>query len=230
GGEVWAGNPCLARDDGSCWAFATGDAVAFGSETVTLRPRGVPEDGDWLEGGYEVWVENTSCQDGTFADSDARVTISRAGGESVALPVSGASGDKTLETWSVGSVFMDQDGAMAVAGTQSVFGEACGPPVEEPVVVEVAEERGSEPAAVRPPVREVVEEAGSEGDGTDTGPPPEPEPDPAPEAEPPPEPGPPPEPETEPQPEPPPPPEQPTEDGATIPDEVSVADEAPEAR
>jgi hypothetical protein len=128
GGEVWAGNPCLAREGGGCWAFASGDAVAFGSETVTLRPLGEPEDGDWLKGSYRVWVENTSCQDATFADSNAAVTISRAGGESVSVPVSGAAGDRSLETWNVASVFMTRDGAMAIAGTQSMVGDPCGPP------------------------------------------------------------------------------------------------------
>jgi hypothetical protein len=139
GGEVWPGNPCLVRQEGSCWAFASGDAVAFGSESVTLRPLGQPEDGDWLNGGYRVWVVNTSCQDATFENSDAAVTISRAGGESVSLPVSGASGERALETWNVASVFMTRDGAMAVAGTQSMVGDPCGPPV---VAVEEVGERG----------------------------------------------------------------------------------------
>lgn len=220
GGEVWAGNPCLARDDGSCWAFASGDAVAFGSETVTLRPLGTPEDGDWLKGGHRVWVENTSCQDATFAESNAVVTVSRAGGESVALPVSGAAGDKTLETWSVASVFMDQDGSMAVAGTQSLFGEACGPPPPQPVEVLGAGDGELERTAVRPPPRDEgtgqgTQDAGVEdgGDAEDEEPLQEPEPPPAPEPEPDPEPEPPPEP---------PAPEPPTDDGATLPDEPAV--------
>jgi hypothetical protein len=87
-----------------------------------------PDEGDWARGGYRVWVENTSCADGTFADSDAVVTVSRSGGEFVRLPVSGAAGDKSLETWGVGSVFMDTDGSMAIVGTQSTFGDPCGPP------------------------------------------------------------------------------------------------------
>jgi hypothetical protein len=127
GGDVWSGNPCLAREGGSCWASASGDAAAFGSETVTLGPLGQPEERDWLEGGYRVWVENTSCQDATFADSDAAVTVSRPGGESVSLPVSGVSGDGAPERWDVGSVFMTRDGEMAVVGTQSVVGDPCGP-------------------------------------------------------------------------------------------------------
>ena len=127
GGEVWAGNPCLSRQDGMCWVFASSDAVAFGSETVTLRPLGLPQDGDWLKGGYRVWVENTSCKEAPFETSDATVTVSRADGESIALPVSGASGDRALETWNVGSVFMTRHGEMAVVGTQSVVGDPCGP-------------------------------------------------------------------------------------------------------
>jgi hypothetical protein len=225
GGEVWAGNPCLARDDGSCWAFASGDAVAFGSETVTLRPLGIPQDGDWLKGGHRVWVENTSCQDATFAESNAVVTVSRAGGESVALPVSGAAGDKTLETWSVASVFMDEDGSMAVAGTQSLFGEACGPPPQQPVEVLGVGDEEFERTAVRPPPRDEGTgqgthgdaEVGDEGHDEDPEPPEEHESPPAPTPEPDPA------PEPEPEPEPPPPPEPPTEDGATLPDEATVA-------
>lgn len=126
-GDVGAGNPCLARGDGTCWASASEDAAAFGSETVTLWPLGQPEDGDWLKGGYRVWVQNTSCQDAAFADSDAEVTVARAGGESVSLPVSGVTGDRDLDRWNVGSVFMTREGGMAIAGTQSVVGDPCGP-------------------------------------------------------------------------------------------------------
>jgi FecR-like protein len=126
GGEVSASSPCLARSDGTCWAAASGDATAFGSETVTLHPLGSPGSGDWLDGGYRVWVENTSCLDGTYGTSDAVVTISRADGESISLPVSGAAGDPSLETWDVASVQLDRLGSMAVAGTQSLFGDPCG--------------------------------------------------------------------------------------------------------
>jgi hypothetical protein len=229
GGEVWAGNPCLARQDGTCWAYASGDAVAFGSETVTLRPLGSPERGDWLDGGYPVWVENTSCQDGTFADSDAVVTISRAGGESVALPASGASGDQKLETWNVASTHMTRDGDMAVAGTQTLVGEACGPP---PVVAPARTEGAGEGDVVDgrvvvPPTATVVESAqGDEAAATDeddTGgqgsagneqaeePPPPPEEPPPPPAEPEPE---------------PPSPAPPTQDGAVLPDEPTVTGDA----
>jgi uncharacterized membrane protein YgcG len=147
GGDVWSGNPCLPRPDGSCWASASGDAVAFGSETVTLRPLSEPEDGDWLNGAYRVWVENTSCQDATFDDSNASVKISRPG-ESVTVPVAGASGDRSLATWNVASVYMTEDGSMAVVGTQSMAGEPCGPPPA--VGVEGVGERGYR--AVEPPV------------------------------------------------------------------------------
>ncbi|MGH2655109.1 MAG: FecR domain-containing protein [Actinomycetota bacterium] len=221
GGEVWSGNPCLAREDGSCWAFASGDAVGFGSETVTLRPIGDPEDGDWLKGGYRVWVENTSCQDGPFADSDAAVTISRAGGESVSLPVSGATGDRTLETWNVGSVFMSQDGSMAVAGTQSTVGDPCGPPVGGPVRFKGVGERGYQVVQPEPPRDKGGDDGGTGTEGGEDGempPAPEPEPQPAPEPEPPPEPEPEPDPEQEPEPEPEPeptPPDEPPADEVT---------------
>ena len=128
GGEVSASSPCLARSDGTCWATASGDATAFGSETVTLHPLGSPESGDWLDGSHRVWVENTSCLDGTYGTSDALVTISRAGGESISLPVSGAAGDPSLETWDMASVQLDRLGSMAVAGTQSLLGDPCGTP------------------------------------------------------------------------------------------------------
>lgn len=204
GGEVWSGNPCLARQDGTCWAFASGDAVGSGSETVTLRPIGSPEDGDWLKGGYRVWVENTSCQDATFADSDAAVTISRAGGESVSLPVSGATGDRSPETWNVGSVFMSQDGSMAVAGTQSMVGDPCGPPVGGPARFRGVGERGYRVVQPEPPRVKGGEDGGtgSEGGGDGEAPPPAPELEPAAEPEPPPEPEFPPEPEPEPEPDP----------------------------
>lgn len=222
GGEVWAGNPCLARQDGTCWAFASGDAVAFGSETVTLRPLGQPENGDWLKGGYRVWVENTSCQDATFADSDAAVTVSRAGGESVSLPVSGASGDRTLETWNVGSVFMTQDGGMAVVGTQSTVGDPCGPPIAR---VSGVGERGYR--AVEPPMgKDLIDR---DGGGSDTPPPasePSPEPSPEPESAPEPEPSPDPEPEPESQPEPEPEPvPQPEPEAAGLPEGRQPEDE-----
>jgi hypothetical protein len=224
GGEVWSGNPCLARQDGTCWAFASGDAVGSGSETVTLRPIGSPEDGDWLKGGYRVWVENTSCQDATFADSDAAVTISRAGGESVSVPVSGAAGDKSLETWNVGSVFMTQDGSMAVAGTQSTVGDPCGPPVERPVRFKGVGERGYEVVQPEPPRDKGQGGTGSEGGGDGEMPPPSPEPEPAtqPEPEPPPEPEPEPPSEPEPQPQPTPPPTEAGSDAATLPEPAAL--------
>jgi hypothetical protein len=167
GGEVWSGNPCLSRSDGSCWAFASGDAVAFGVESVTLRPLSSPADGDWLNGSYRVWVENTSCQDGTFADSDAVVTVSRGGDESVALPVSGASGDQILETWGVASVFMDRDGSMAIAGTQTLFGEACGPPPVEIVLARV-DGAGEGDVPARQAIQPAPEYGGVEGHGNGT--------------------------------------------------------------
>jgi hypothetical protein len=239
GGEVWAGNPCLAREDGTCWAFASGDAVGFGSETVTLRPVGSPEDGDWLKGSYRVWVENTSCQDATFADSDAAVTISRAGGESVSLPVSGAAGDRALETWNVGSVFMSQDGAMAVVGTQSMVGDPCGPPVEAPVRYRGVGERGYQVVQPEPPRDKGGDQGGTAtggGEDGETPPPgPESEPEPAPEPEPPPQPAPEPEPEPEPVPEPEPEPEPETEPSDGLPaDELTIpgpsTDDAPDGQ
>lgn len=224
GGEVWSGNPCLSRSDGSCWAFASGDAVAFGTETVTLRPLGSPEDGDWLNGSYRVWVENTSCQDATFGDSDAVVMISRGGAESVALPVSGASGDQASETWGVASVFMQRDGAMAIAGTQSLFGEACGPPPVEVVLVQVngaGEGDGFERQAVPPATApggagghggtEVAVDPGIGGTGGQEAPP---SPEPAPTPEP------------TPSPEPAPSPDQPIQDGAVLPDPPAVSQDA----
>lgn len=193
GGEAWAANPCLARRDGTCWAFASGDAAAFGSETVTLRPLGEPDDGDWLNGAYRVWVENTSCQDATFGESNASVTISRAG-ESVTVPVAGASGDRSLETWNVASVYMTEDGSMAVVGTQSMAGDPCGPP--PPVGVEGVGERGYR-AAELPAGKDLFDrdDVGSE--------PPPPPPEPEPSIEPEPESAPEPAPEPGPQPEPP---------------------------
>lgn len=235
GGEVWSGDPCLARDDGSCWATASGDAVAFGSETVTLRPVGTPNPGNWLKGGYRVWVENTSCADGTYATSNAVVTVARPGGESVGLPVSGASGDQALSTWNVASVHLDKFGSMAVAGTQSLVGESCGVPSEllrfknsarggdngpemtsviptgESVVEDAADEPSDEGEAEQPKEEEEEEEEDE---------PEEPAPEPAPEPDPPPEP----EPEPEPDPEPDPP-----VDEAVVPEPPTVQDEPAEA-
>jgi FecR-like protein len=231
GGEVWSGNSCLSRSDGSCWAFASGDAVAFGVESVTLRPLGSPEDGDWLGGSYRIWVENTSCQDGTFADSDAVVTVSRGGDESVSLPVSGASGDRTLETWGVASVFMDRDGSMAIAGTQTLFGEACGPPPVEVVLMQIdGAGEGDVPArqAIQP--APASGSAGGHGIGTEVAVDPGigghdievQEPPPPPVEEPPPSP----EPEPSPSPSPSPTPDQPVGAGAVLPDPPAVTQAA----
>lgn len=203
GGEVWSGDPCLERDDGTCWATASGDAATFGSETVTLRPVGTPNPGDWLEGGYRVWVENTSCSDGTYEGSNAVVTVSRPEGESISLPVSGAGGDRSLSTWNVASVHLDRLGAMAVAGTQDMVGEACGtlpPPLERfrssdrgrdggPRVTSVTptEDRGVEGVADQP----AADGAAEQSEGVEEpvaepapAPPSQAEPDPQPEPEP----------------------------------------------
>ena len=199
GGEVWSGDPCLERDDGTCWATASGDAAAFGSETVTLRPVGTPNPGDWLEGGYRVWVENTSCADGTYETSNAVVTVSRPGGESISLPVSGASGDRSLSTWNVASVHLDRLGTMAVAGTQDMVGEPCGPPLERfrssdrgrdggPQVTSVipTEARGVQDVADQPaPDQEADQSEEAEEPVAEPVPDPEAEPQPEPEPEPP---------------------------------------------
>lgn len=203
GGEVWSGDPCLERDDGSCWATASGDAVAFGSETVTLRPVGTPNPGNWLKGGYRVWVENTSCADGTYATSNAVVTVARPGGESVGLPVSGASGDQSLSTWNVASVQLDKLGSMAVAGTQSMVGEPCG---AEPVLTRFKNsarggDNGPEMTSVIPAGDPVVEEEEAdqpadepeaeepeETEDQESEPAPDPPPEPEPVSEPPPDP------------------------------------------
>jgi hypothetical protein len=216
GGEVSASSPCLARNDGTCWATASGDATAFGSETVTLHPLGSPDPGDWLPGGHRVWVENTSCIDGTYGSSNAVVTISRTG-ESISLPVSGAGGDPSHETWDVASVHMDRLGSMAVAGIQSLFGDPCGasppPPARFASAVEGNDDGAADLTVKSPPAAEPpTANQNTDEVSADPAPPsPEPMPDPQPEADP------------EPQPE----PDPPAEDDAVLPEDP-VVEETPE--
>jgi hypothetical protein len=197
GGEVWHGNPCLARGDGSCWARSGGDAVGGGSEAVTILPLGSPDPGDFLPGPYVVWVENASCQDATFAGSNASVSVTRGGAVLGSFPVSGASGDSSGETWNVATVTLNKEASAGVAGSQSFSGEACGPPPpppEEPPVQGPTVDRQS--AGTEVVIGAVVvthQEAGEpEGEGaeeedaeaTEEPPPPPPELEPEPEPDP----------------------------------------------
>jgi FecR protein len=135
-GEVWGGNNCLTYPgvDG-CWAESQGDAApplgravaagsGGGSETVTIRPVGDPDPGDFVPGGYHIWVENFSCDD-TFAGSGASVTVSRGGTQIGSVSVPDANG----ETWGVGTVALGQNGNHAVAIANDVFGDECLPPL-----------------------------------------------------------------------------------------------------
>jgi hypothetical protein len=136
-GEVWGGNDCLTYPgvDG-CWAESQGDAAppeersavtagsSGGSESVTIRPVGDPDPGDFVPGGYHIWVENFSCDD-TFAGSGATVTVSRGGTQIASAGVPEANG----ETWTVGTVGLSQNGHDAVALSGDVIGEECVPPL-----------------------------------------------------------------------------------------------------
>jgi hypothetical protein len=199
GGEVWHGNPCLARNDGSCWGRSGGNAVGGGSEAVTILPLGSPDPGDFLPGPYAVWVENVSCQDATFAGSNASVTVTRGGRALGTFPVSGASGDSSSETWNVATVRLNKEASAGVSGSQSFSGDACGPqppprdqaPVQEPTFERQTVGTGVVGGSV---TGENHQEAGeTEGEGVEEEPeaveeppptPPEPEPEPQPEPDP----------------------------------------------
>jgi FecR protein len=199
-GEVWGGNDCLAYPgvDG-CWASSEGDAAppigeravaagnGGGSETVTIRPVGDPDPGDFVPGGYHVWVENFSCDD-SFAGSGATVSISRGGPEIGSASVPEADG----ETWTVGTVGMSQNGHDAVALSGDVFGEECQAPLRVGLrgnladlleraadetgngwPVDDGEPRPEEPAPGTDPGAEPPGEPGGPGHDPGTGPPPE---------------------------------------------------------
>jgi len=106
---------------------------------------------------------------------------------------------------------------MAVAGTQSMVGDPCGPPVGGPVRFRGVGERGYQVVQPEPPRDKGVDDGGTGsvggGDGETSPPAPEPEPQPAPEPEP--------DPEPEPEPSPPPSPD-PVTDESTLPEPMEV--------
>jgi FecR protein len=184
GGEVWWGNACLTGPDG-CWATASGDAVGGGSETVVLRPIG----DEWLRGGYQIWVENTSCEDGDWADSNAVVTVSKGDDTLIDIPVP-AEGEVRAETWRVASAGIDSEGFPAVLmGDPHFVGEpVCGEPEE----IELLRKNPRGPAGPdtqaisvgEPPADEVPAEEPPAEEPPSEEPPPSPEPSPAPSSEP----------------------------------------------
>lgn len=185
GGEVSWANPCLSGPDG-CWASFSGDAREYGTETVTLRPIG----DEWMNGGYPIWVENISCTDGDWADSNATLTVMKGRDEltTIAVPDTGA---VRSETWQAASGGVDRVGLVAVFNVVPPFvgDESCGLP--EPELELTKQPRGpADPGSAAigveaPPADEApAEEPPAEEPPAEQPPSPEPSPEPEPNPEP----------------------------------------------
>jgi hypothetical protein len=183
GGEVWSGNPCLAGPDG-CWATASEDSQTYGTESVTLRPIG----DEWVNGGYQIWVENFSCEDGDWSDSNATLAVKKGEDVLVTLRVPHR-GEVRSETWQAAHAGVDREGFPGVfAGEPSFVGEeSCGQPEVE--VASLKRPRGpAGPDTQAIIVEQSTDETPAEEPSTDAPPaeepPPSPEPEPSPEPSP----------------------------------------------
>lgn len=91
--------------------------TSFGPETAAISAQ---PGGTFVAGQYRVWVHNYS-RTPEFDVSSATVTIFAAGTQLVQYPVSGASGDASLDIWRVIDFDMAADGTIALTGVQQTF-------------------------------------------------------------------------------------------------------------
>lgn len=87
----------------------------FGPESVTIRRSS--QTGNWVPGEYRIWAHNYSGSPG-YANSSARVTVSRGGSELDSYDASGASGTSTQLLWRSVNLTIDASGNVSLSPVQ----------------------------------------------------------------------------------------------------------------